>query len=609
MSYDEFHHQIQSYERKLARAWEVNDDLQVEIKDLHKKLGEAPHSSVPSVPPPPPVTSDEQFACDFKHAQITSLGGEPHYDQPGVRTSSSMWDAPLPNTFSSRGRVQVEQPTDHKGKQRQPSPPQVEPACPPMEDKITPSNLYANVPMTIDEPIIQGTMFPNFDRTEFPYRVHHLGQGNDSVRLILFMRINDNLYAYSNEMISKAIQWERDMMGPIILYNTMEEIHKLYAMAYDEPEDKAPCICKVQGLVTYINLWKRCRLEINEVMDLTLKEWRPPVWASQKAREGGPSRSETVGGRLTLQGWITDAPPISSAAAADEQRPIVLLAHCIMAQPSGGSAPNQHQRPTESSQLQGGACPSGKKTRGAVPKLPYGAPSVYAPVNDWVKFIHQYQNQSDNFDESSQLSRMFPGALGFSLCPDNDKVELIQLLAVKGWYRALLEWAEVAPAIGSPAPWEGGCSCVATMANVATYLAANGITYHNANDALKWAWRAGNEYIAQIISNGGDKDPNTKVIIDQMRATLNELLPMGKHHSLEWIDLQAHMLGVPPKSIAPYEVHPIEERVLYILREFTKSAALYDLPCCARGEGSNAGGVLPIPANTLEEERWRMTRD
>ncbi|KAI6008025.1 hypothetical protein EDC04DRAFT_2611129 [Pisolithus marmoratus] len=522
MSYDDFHHQIRSYERKLDEAWKANDVLQVEIKDLCKKLGEAPHSSIASVPAPPPILSDEQFARDLEHARIASLGSEPHNNQPSIGTSSSMRGVPPPNTYTSfslRGRAQNL------------------PVLLWREDDITPGDLYADVPMTVDKPIIQGTMFPNFDRTVYPYRVLCLGQGNDSVRSVLFMRINDNLYAYSDEMISKvisnmnkgvpppvpthkrsvgqAIQWERDMMGPIALYNTMEEIHKLYATAYNEPENKAPCIRKAQDLVTYINLWKRCRLEMNEVMDLMLKEWRPPVWASQKSCQKREA--------------LRDKERVSRAQTKE-----------------------------------GGPSRSGT-----------------------------YQNQSDSFDESSELSRMFPRALGFSPCPNDDEVE--------GQYRALLEWAEVAPANGTPVPWEGEFTHSATLADVAAYLVANGVTYHDADDALKWAWRAGNEYVARIISNGGDKDPNTKAIVDQMRATLNELLPMGEHHSLEWIDLQAHVLGVLPKNIAPYKACPIEERDLFALEEFAKLAALYDLSHQARGEGSNAGGAVLIPASTLEE--------
>ncbi|KAI6041000.1 hypothetical protein EDC04DRAFT_2893566 [Pisolithus marmoratus] len=475
-----------------------------------------------------------------------------------------------------------------------------------MQDEITPSDLYADVPMTINEPIIQGAMFPNFDGTEYPYRVLCLGQGNEGIRSVLFMRINDNLYTYGDEttskVISQAIQWERDTMGPIALYNSAEEICKLYAMAYNEPENKAPCICKVQDLVMYINLWKRCRLEMNEVMDLALKEWRPPIWASQKSHQKREALrdKERVSRAQTKEGWIVDAPPVPSAATAEEPCPIVPLAHHVAAQPSGGPTPNPYQRPPESSRPQGGARPSGKKARGAVPELPHGAPSIYAPVDDWMKFIHQYQNQSDSFDESSELLRMFPGALGFSPCPNDDEAEvnppsrqdniwfheLIKLLTVKGRYRALLEWAEVAPANGTPVPWEGEFTHLATLANVAAHLAANGITYHDADDAL---------------NNGGDKDPNTKAIVNQMRATLNKPLPMGEHHSLEWIDLQAHVLGVLPENIAPYEACPIEERDLFALEEFTKSVALYDLSHQARGEGSNAGGAVPIPASTLEE--------
>ncbi|KAI6011952.1 hypothetical protein EDC04DRAFT_2609631 [Pisolithus marmoratus] len=333
-------------------------------------------------------------------------------------------------------------------------------------------------------------------------------------------------------------------MGPIALYNTAEEIHKLYAMAYNEPENKAPCIHKAQDLVMYINLWKRCRLETNEVMDITLKEWRPPTWASQKVCQ---------------------------------KREVL----------------RDKERASRAQAREGG--PSGFETaRGAVPELLYGAPSVYTPVNDWVKFIHQYQNQSDNSNESSKLSRMFPRALGFSLCPNDDEVECWSLeettikMSGSGQYRALLEWAEVAPAVSTPVPWEGEFNHSAILADVATYPAANGIMYHNTDNALKWAQRAGNE-------------PNTKVIIDQMRAALNEPLPVGEHHLLEWINLQAHVLGVTPKSIAPYKAHPIKERDLFTLKEFAKLVALYDLSHQARGEGSNAGGVVLIPASTLEE--------
>ncbi|KAI5996760.1 hypothetical protein EDC04DRAFT_2612697 [Pisolithus marmoratus] len=90
------------------------------------------------------------------------------------------------------------------------------------------------------------------------------------------------------------------------------------------------------------------------------------------------------------------------------------------------------------------------------------------------------------------MPQSMTGALGFSLCPDDNKVEVnppsqqdVWGILLCKW--ALLEWAKVTPAIGSPAPWEGGFSCAATMAGVTAYLVANGVTFHNTNNALKWA--------------------------------------------------------------------------------------------------------------------------
>ncbi|KAI6014640.1 hypothetical protein EDC04DRAFT_2608989 [Pisolithus marmoratus] len=454
---------------KLSKAWEVNDDLQARSRTSARNWEKLPTPPFPlSLHPPSLLTSNLLMI-----SSVLKL-------HPSV-VYPTMTNLAL-----------VEQPADRKGKQRQPLPPQVEPACPPMEDEITPGKLYADHP-------------GNY------VLVLCLGQGNDGIRLVLFMRINNNLYAYGDKMIRKvirnmnkgvpppvlthrqpvgqAIQWERDMMGPIILYNTAEEI------------------CKLNG-----------------------------------GHPFGPPRNH-----------LGDLPQISTRD------------------------PWSHLNCKE------GLAPLEKKARGAVPELPLGAPSIYAPVNDWVKFIHQYQNQSDDFDESSKLSRMFPGALCFSPHPDDDEAEvnppsqqdvqgfllyeqlvlvsrrdhdwniwlckLIKLLAVKGQCRAFLEWAEVTPTIGTPVLWEGGFTCSATMADVATYLAANGIMYHDADNALQWAWRVGND-------NGGDKDPNTKAIVNQMRATLNELLPIGScvggsHHT--------------------------------------------------RGEGNDAGGVLLISAETLKE--------
>ena len=61
------------------------------------------------------------------------------------------------------------------------------------------------------------------------------------------------------------------------------------------------------------------------------------------------------------------------------------------------------------------------------------------------------------------------------------------LLGVTGQYHSIIEWAGMAPAVGQSVEWLGSCKSSAyTLACMATYLAANGVTYHNTNDA--WVW-------------------------------------------------------------------------------------------------------------------------
>ncbi|KAI6159659.1 hypothetical protein EDD17DRAFT_1762117 [Pisolithus thermaeus] len=211
------------------------------------------------------------------------------YD-PSQEAGPSWVDPPLMLTVPPSSSVQ--------GKIQAKPAPQVEP------DEITSAGIYDDIPMVVNT-AVQGTLFPEFTGYENPHRVLILGQGKDSVRVILFVRVNNNLYTYTDERLGTALtnicqgtpppvptrqhftgsvtEWDRGIMGPIRLVNTMEDICNLYAQVYDEPEEKAPCVHRVQDLITYINLWKEYELETHEVMILALKEWRLPAWASQKA--------------------------------------------------------------------------------------------------------------------------------------------------------------------------------------------------------------------------------------------------------------------------------------------------------------------------------------
>ncbi|KAI6162347.1 hypothetical protein EDD17DRAFT_1508281 [Pisolithus thermaeus] len=266
--------------------------------------------------------------------------------------------------------------------------------------------------------------------------------------------------------------------------------------------------------------------------------------------------------------------------------------------PGASKAPAPHQRPPTRGKPfhpRGGACPSGRKTRGGLLDLPQEAPPLNAPVQDWAKFIQRYQNRYSSWDKSSELSRMFPGVLGISKYPNDDEWELQSPegtmtewfgSSMRGHYRALLDWAKVSPHTGPQVPWEGDFSQMATMANVTAYLAANGITPHIADDAIVWAHRA---------------DPNVWATINLLRVAIHDPHLLRENWSIEWVNQQAQALGISPERIAAYGACMFEMGEVYILQEFALVTALYDLPHLPSGDDQGTGGDPPALSGETEE--------
>ncbi|KAI6156454.1 hypothetical protein EDD17DRAFT_1764158 [Pisolithus thermaeus] len=171
---------------------------------LHK-VDDLCHAPAPTISAPIMV---EQAVHDFEHTHIASLGGGT-YD-PSQEAGPSWVDPPpaVPSPSSLQGRIQAKPASQvepvGKGKAKVPSTDdQVAPDFG-MEDEITSTGIYDDIPMVVDT-AVQGTLFPEFTGCENPYRVLCLRQGKDSVRTILFVRVNDNLYTYSNERLSTAL--------------------------------------------------------------------------------------------------------------------------------------------------------------------------------------------------------------------------------------------------------------------------------------------------------------------------------------------------------------------------------------------------------------------
>ncbi|KAI6148186.1 hypothetical protein EDD17DRAFT_1514327 [Pisolithus thermaeus] len=139
------------------------------------------------------------------------------------------------------------------------------------------------------------------------------------------------------------------------------------------------------------------------------------------------------------------------------------------------------------------------------------------------------------------------------------------------------------------------------MADVAAYLAANGITPHTANDAIIWAHRVGNEYITCVVSNGGDQDPNVQAMIDLLKAAIHNPHPLSENQSVKWVNQQAQALGISPERIVAYEACTFEAGEVYILQEFAVTAALYDLPHLPRGDDQGMSGDPPAGTGEAEE--------
>ncbi|KAI6165135.1 hypothetical protein EDD17DRAFT_1754335 [Pisolithus thermaeus] len=193
--YDELHHCISPLEQEL-------EDTSYDLHHALHKVNDLHHLSAPSMV--------EEAACDFEHTHVVSLGGN-IYDSSQEAGPSQVEPPPtpvVPPPSSLQGRIQAKpapqvEPVG-KGKVKAPSIDNQAAPDPGLEDEITSAGIYDNIPMVIDT-TVRGTLFPEFMGYENQHRVLILGQGKESVRTILFVRVNNNLYAYSNERLSVAL--------------------------------------------------------------------------------------------------------------------------------------------------------------------------------------------------------------------------------------------------------------------------------------------------------------------------------------------------------------------------------------------------------------------
>ncbi|KAI6145992.1 hypothetical protein BKA82DRAFT_32247 [Pisolithus tinctorius] len=340
----------------------------------------------------------------------------------------------------------------------------------------------------------------------------------------------------------------------------------------------------------------------------------------------GPS-----GGAPALQEQIADTPSGSTPASDVGSTPTPALIDHVAVQPHETQQVSE-QRPEPSSQAQSstrtqpprkakGAKPSGGKSRG-IPELPSNAPPLDSSVEAWREFIDKEQRHPRwGKDGESTLVAMLPGVLGTSSRPDDSDAEadplslrnirgfllykhlapvprshrarnvwmceLACLLAVRGRYRSLLDWAEVSPVEGASHPWDGEFTTSADRASIAAYLAAN-------------------RYVNSIIANGGKNNPQVMAKIKPLRKALTEPCPPSDVGSREWYEHQAQAIGCTINQVPPGHT-PLRADDQQIVSAFASAAFIYDLPHCPHGGASTVRGNPPTKDS--EPEEGEMTDD
>ena len=75
-------------------------------------------------------------------------------------------------------------------------------------------------------------------------------------------------------------------MGPVCLYNSMKEIYAIFKAVHLKKKGRAPSYHQALDLITFLHLWRKHKsLEVSNLIKITIKQWRLPVWTSKKVKK------------------------------------------------------------------------------------------------------------------------------------------------------------------------------------------------------------------------------------------------------------------------------------------------------------------------------------
>ena len=158
------------------------------------------------------------------------------------------------------------------------------------------------------------------------------------------------------------------------------------------------------------------------------------------------------------------------------------------------------------------------------------------------------------------------------------------------------------------AEWVGPCeSATYTLSQLAAYLAANRVTYHDADDT--WAW--GHTHLQELCSQYlGDNNPEVANICNKIEADAHRSSGEAVSHSHKCITELAETRGIEPQTIPPLASSGKCETNGDWQNQLTNTAELYSLPLVPPATPSplmdvdhplDLSGVCPLQDGEVED--------
>jgi len=190
----------------------------------------------------------------------------------------------------------------------------VEPQQSALAERIT------TVEKTLDN--AEGHLFQSFTGSERPSQTLVLRQADDDNGQVqaLFIRYQRMLYAFIDRAAQHILRnldarvpiplpsstghrgpakLSNNIMGPVALYNSAQELRELFEQAWQEELGNSPNVQHAQDLMSYLHLWNQWRMMKNELMLLAIKAWRPPAWAVERNKQKKAALKEKGKARVT----------------------------------------------------------------------------------------------------------------------------------------------------------------------------------------------------------------------------------------------------------------------------------------------------------------------